>query len=89
MSILLPSFDIETLLRELSRNNGSPRELATGECLDGFLCRLHVLVFDIDLADTEVDAGTSGTWDLNFDNGTVFTAFLLDVFLDFYSTVSR
>lgn len=85
----LPSLDIETLLGELGRNDGSPRELATGERLDGFLCRLDVLVFDVDLADAEVDAGTSGTGDLDFDDGTIFAALLFNVFLDFYDCVSR
>jgi hypothetical protein len=47
------------------------------------------LVFDVDLADTEVDAGTSGTGDLDFDDGSVFAAFLLDVLLDFCDIISR
>lgn len=81
--VQLPSLNIEALFRELSGNDGPTRELTAGECLDGFLCRVGVLVLDVDFANTEVDAGTSGAWNLCLDDGTVLAAFLLNVFLDF------
>lgn len=79
----LPSLDIEALFREFGGNDGSPRELATSEGLDGLLCGVGVLVLDVDLADTEVDTCTSWTGDLDLDDGAVFAALLFDVFLDF------
>ena len=79
----LPRLDIEALLGELGRNNGSPRELATSKCLDSLLRRLCILVFDVNLANTEVDAGTGGTGNLGLNDGSVLAALLFDVFLDF------
>ena len=79
----LPGLDVEALLGELGRNNGSPRELATSKCLDSLLRRLCILVFDVNLANTEVDAGTGGTGNLGLNDGSVLAALLFDVFLDF------
>lgn len=79
----LPSINIESLFRELRRDNRSPRELSSSKSLDSALCGLGVLVLDVDLADTETGAGTCRARDLCFDNGAVFLAFFFDVFLDF------
>ena len=79
----LPGVDIEAFLGEFGRDNGSPRELATSKCLDSLLRRLCILVFDVNLANTEVDAGTGGTGNLGLNDGSVLAALLFDVFLDF------
>jgi hypothetical protein len=47
------------------------------------LRRLCILVFDVNLANTEVDAGTGGTGNLGLNDGSVLAALLFDVFLDF------
>jgi hypothetical protein len=81
----LPCIDVETFLRKVGCNDCSPRELTTGKSLDGTLCRLGILVLDVDLADTETGACTSGTWNLGLDDGAVLLALLFDVFFDFCS----
>jgi hypothetical protein len=84
----LPCIHVEAFLGELSSDNGSPRELATSKRLDSLLCRLSVLVLDVDLANTEVGTGTGGTRNLGFDDGSVLAALLFNVFLDFCELVS-
>jgi len=81
----LPGINVKAFFRELRCDNGSPRELTTGKRLDSLLRRLCILVLDVDLANTEVDAGTSGAGNLGLDDGSVLAALLFDVFLDFYS----
>ena len=79
----LQNINVEALLEELSSDNGSPRELATGKRLDSLLCRVGILVLDVDLANTEVDASSSRAGDLDLDDGAVFAALLFDIFLNF------
>ena len=79
----LPGINVKAFLRKLCCDNGSPRELTTGKRLDSLLRRLCILVLDVDLANTEVDAGTGGAGDLGLDDGSVLAALLFDVFLDF------
>lgn len=61
--------------------------MTTGKCFDSLLRRLCILVLDVDLANTEVDAGTGGAGNLGLDDGSVLAALLFDVFLDFWSTL--
>jgi hypothetical protein len=46
------------------------------------------LVLDVDLPNTEVDAGSSGARDLDLDDRAVFAALFFNVFLDFCGKVS-
>lgn len=41
------------------------------------------MVFDVNLADTQVDTGSCRTRDLGLDDWTIFAALFFDVFLDF------
>jgi hypothetical protein len=84
-SCVLPCVNIETFLGELRCDDCSPRELATGKSFDSTLCRLGILILDIDLANTEAGAGTGWAGNLSLDDGAVFLALLFDVLFDFCS----
>jgi len=84
----LPCIDVEALLREVSSDDRSPRKLATSKGLDSALCRLDVLVLDVDFSDAQTGAGTSGARDFGFDDGTVLLALFFDVFFDFCYVIS-
>jgi hypothetical protein len=83
-NLRLPSINIKSFLGKVCCDDSSPRELTAGKSLDGTLCRLGILVLDVDLADTETGARTGGAGDLGLDDGAVLLALLFDVFFDFY-----
>jgi hypothetical protein len=84
----LPRIHIETLFGKLSRNDCPPRELTTSKCLDSLLRRLYVLIFDVNLANAKIDAGSGRTRDFGLENGSVLAALLFNIFLDFWTDVS-
>jgi len=65
------------------RNHRSARKLPSSKRLDRTLRALNVLVFDVNLSDTDARACASGARNLGLDNGAVFLALFFDVFFDF------
>lgn len=80
----LPRIHIKSFFGKFRSNDGSPRELTSSKRLDSFLCRLNVLVLDVNLANTKVDTCTGGARNLRLHDRAVLAALLFDVFLDFY-----
>ena len=83
MHAQLPRIDIEALFRKVCCDDCSPRELATSKSLDRALCRLNVLVLDIDLSITDAGASACGARDLGLNDRAVLLALFFHVFLDF------
>lgn len=78
-----PCVNVKSFFRELRSHDRSSRELSSSKRLDSALCRLGVLVFDVNLADSETATGTGRAWDLGLDDGAVLLALLFDVLFDF------